>query len=318
MQPECALCGSKESAVLRTKVRAGVERKVFRCNACGLVFLEPRDEDLKEYYREEYRKVYTPAPGRVSASEEIFKTYLPMQKIRLDKLGGILHKEARLLDIGCSAGQFLKAVAPHVGTAMGIEYNESDAAFVRSIGYKVWSVPIEETDIPLASLDIVTVYQTFEHVKEPQRFLKSIAKYLKPDGHLVIEVPNVHDPLLTVFADEGYEDFYYKEAHLFYYAPDTLWRTLERAGYKGDVTTIQRYHVLNSFSWIYTGTPQRSAEVGMGEPSLPMAQGVDEDVAARFNAWIRAADRAYKDMLIDLHLGESLFFIGTKVPETTA
>ena len=119
-----------------------------------------------------------------------------MQKIRLDKLGGILHKEARLLDIGCSAGQFLKAVAPHVGTAMGIEYNESDAAFVRSIGYKVWSVPIEETDIPLASLDIVTVYQTFEHVKEPQRFLKSIAKYLKPDGHLVIEVPNVHDPLL--------------------------------------------------------------------------------------------------------------------------
>lgn len=312
MAPECKLCGSKEAATLRTKVRGGVERKVFRCAGCGLVYLEPRDGDLREYYREEYRKVYTPAPGQVAASEEIFRTYLPMQQIRLDKLSGILRKDARLLDIGCSAGQFLKAAAPHVGEAMGIEYNASDAAFVRGMGFTVWSSPIEETDIPEQSLDIVTVYQTFEHVPEPQHFLKSIGRYLKPEGFLVIEVPNVRDPLLTVFANAGYEDFYYKEAHLFYYAPDTLRQMVERTGFAGSVTTIQRYHVLNSLWWMLTGTPQKSATVGMGTPVLPVAAGADPAAAERFQRWIREADAAYKKMILDLNLGESLFFIGTK------
>lgn len=309
---ECKLCGSKEAAVLRTKVRGGVERKVFRCSGCGLVFLEPREEDLKEYYREEYRKIYTLAPGQVAASEEIFKTYLPMQQVRLDKLASVLRKDMRLLDIGCSAGHFLKAVSPHVGEAMGIEYNANDAAFVKGLGFQVWSSPIEETGIPEQSLDMVTVYQTFEHIKDPQHFLMSLARYLKPDGYLVVEVPNVNDPLLMVFANAGYEDFYYKEAHLFYYAPDTLAQMLERAGFAGDVATIQRYHVLNSLWWIMTGTPQASATVGMDAPILPVVAGADAATAERLGAWIREADAAYKKILLDMDLGESLFFIGKK------
>lgn len=309
---QCGLCGVTAGSVIRTKLRGGIERKVLRCGSCGLVFLEPRDDDLKEYYREAYRKVHTPSPGQETTPEEIFKTYLPMQRLRIAKLTPFLKKDARLLDIGCSAGHFLKAVAPLVGECMGIEYNAKDAEFVRGMGYRVWSSPIEQTDIPKESLDIITVFQTFEHIPDPVRFLETVGMYLKPDGYLVMEVPNINDPLLTVFGSEPYADFYFREPHIFYYSPETLRRMVERCGYAGDISTIQRYHVLNHFWWLYAGRPQPSASVAMGDPELPIPDSVDGKIRQRFNKWIREADREYKEMLGELELGESIFFIGQK------
>ena len=46
---------------------------------------------------------------------------------------------------------------------------------------------------------IVVLFHVLEHVLDPVSFLRSLSQVLRPDGRLVIEVPNVADILVVVY-----------------------------------------------------------------------------------------------------------------------
>lgn len=314
MTDTCRLCGSRKFAIVRRTLRHGVARKVLRCKACALVFLEKKRRNLQKYYATEYRKHFTPVIGKAASSKDIFDVYAPVMASRLARVKKYLGKGKRVLDIGCSAGHFLATIKPYVKECVGLEFNLDNAAFVRkNLGIKVYTDPIEKTDLPHKHFDIIFCLQTFEHVEDPVHFLKSLKPYLKEGGMVYFEVPNLQEATLSLYRNRAYDDFYYREAHLFYYDPATFARMMKKGGYRGRVSPFQWYNVVNQMHWILANAPQTSGYDGLREPVLVTEESVPPQTRRAFNDWIRKADREYKSLLEKHFVSDQMVFVGKPV-----
>ena len=70
-----------------------------------------------------------------------------------------------------------------------------------------------KSNLKKIKFDLITFNKVIEHVPNPTRFLKNYLKYLKKNGFIYIEVPNIdakEDPL-------GYEreEFFIEHHHIF-------------------------------------------------------------------------------------------------------
>jgi len=195
----------------------------------------------------------------------------------------------------------------------GLEFNLNDARFVREeLGFEVYTEPIEKTPLPEAHFDVITAYDVLEHVDDPVSFLTALRKYLKPEGHICIQVPNIQDVLLSVYDIPAFGDFWFREVHLFNYSPKTLNMMLEKCGFKGTVQSVENYNILNHLNWLFTGEPQASMEVGMSQPVLVQNPDKKSAAADELNEWVIKIDAEYKALLNRHSLGDSILFIGTK------
>ena len=308
---KCYLCGQNRFRILSHKLRYGEQRKVLQCEHCSLTVLEPKQEKLQDYYADDYRKLYTPIIGEATTSRQIFEMYLPFQQRRVQGLKSVISPSMRVLEIGCSAGHFLYSMKPFVKECIGIEFNKKDAEFVnRELGIQTYTDPIERTDISERSFDFIAVLQVLEHMDEPLPFLSTVSRYLKPGGYLCLEVPNVDEALLSVYNIPSYKDFYFKEPHNFYYSPKTLKMLTEKAGFHGEIKSIQRFSLMNHLNWTLTGKPQKRADHAMSAPVLVSAEGVDPALRDELNQWANQIDREYKAILNRHLIGESVWFLG--------
>lgn len=312
----CYLCGSDRVTVIRNRLRHNVTRNVLLCQSCGLNYLEPRSSDLRDYYAEEYRNTYSPKTSEAADSQAIFDIYSPLQAERIERLKPYLPatKSGRALDVGASAGHFLYALKPYYDKLVGIEYNQANAQFMRDkLGFRAYTTPLEETDLPEGYFDLITVFHTLEHMPDPVAFLQTARRYLKPDGWLYVEVPNVDDALLSAYKSEPFADFWYREPHLFNFSPRTLNHVMNKAGLAGQVIPVQRYGFTNHLHWLMTGQPQPSAEVAMN--IAPLVTDASVPAAARLNEWIKRVDAEYRAILRECEISESIGFIAQPTRE---
>src|SRR3989344_309441 len=312
MSVRCILCGSARKGVVRPRVRYGIKRKVFKCASCGMVYLEPKKQGMHQFYTGKmYRAKYGPVLGKASVAKAVFDMYRPYQGPIVDELKAVLRKDMSVLDVGCSAGQFLHALKGRVRTRVGLELSADEVAFIRkNLDFPVYDEPIESTVIKECPFDLITCLQTLEHVEDPIDFLEALRKNLKPNGYLYLELPNINDVLLTQYKSAGYADFYYREPHLSYFSKKTLADALHKAGFTGKIATIQRYNVLNHSHWIQTGQPQPDFTAGNSVPVLVSKQ--KDAVGKELNKFIKYVDARYKKLLQKHGLGESLTFLGKK------
>ena len=310
----CYLCEKPNLKIIRTKLRHDIERNVLQCQDCGIVYLEPQEKNLKEFYSKDYRNIYTPIIGKIVDSKESFDIYLPYQQARIDLIKEKLNPEMKALDIGCSSGHFLYALKPYVEEVTGIEFNKENAEFVNKVlGIQVHTCPIEDTDISMEHFDLITAFQVLEHIDKPLEFLKTISKYLKPGGLLYIEIPNINDALVSLYNVEPYCDFWFREPHIFYYYPKTLYLILEKPGFRGSIRTMQTYNFVNHINWILTGQPQKSIDIGMSKPVLISSDSVNDEIKNELNTFIKRVDEEYKMILEKYNLGNAIVFIGKKI-----
>ena len=103
--------------------------------------------------------------------------------------------------------------------------------------------------------DLVVLFHALEHMVNPIEFCKSLKGVIKPTGHLIIEVPNIDDALVSLYKIKSYIDFYYQKAHLFYFSSATLKWVLDQAGYNSDIVGVQRYDLSNHIRWMLDGKP---------------------------------------------------------------
>lgn len=97
----CPLCAEISETVLTDKLRRG-DGRVFYCSSCEHGFLDLKPEiDMKDYYREEYRKEYSNRADVSSTNaQEIFDVYNQYQDSRLEIIRPILNKNKSLLEVG--------------------------------------------------------------------------------------------------------------------------------------------------------------------------------------------------------------------------
>ncbi len=323
----CYLCGNKKLSRVRGEVRHGIKRAVYQCQRCSLVQLAPKKENLNEYYRGDYRKKFTPILGKRSPSQELFDLYTPYQGERLKAFAPYIKKHFRILEIGASAGQFLGAVKPLVREAQGLELNIENAAFMRrKLKIKVYTDPLEEDTLPENYFDTIFILETLEHIPDPVSFLKHAVRALKPGGHIVVEVPNIDDVEVSMYNLTEFNDFYYREPHIYYFSPKTIKAVGKRAGLTGKTYFHQFVNPTTHLTTMFAGKLAPSVadcwspsslryhplhkhqKGGIGVATLPSyrknKQALDQ--------WIAGVDQSYKALLKKLGIADTLIFAAKK------
>jgi 2-polyprenyl-3-methyl-5-hydroxy-6-metoxy-1,4-benzoquinol methylase len=95
----------------------------------------------------------------------------------------------RVLDVGCGAGGMLEPLARY-GTVMGIDSQPELVEFCRRRGFSNVAVgSAYELRAESGSIDLVTLFDTIEHVPDDLRALRECRRVLAPDGRLFISTP---------------------------------------------------------------------------------------------------------------------------------
>lgn len=100
----------------------------------------------------------------------------------------------RLIDIGCGEGLFgagVKARFPGCET-WGVELVADAAEKAATRNDHVLRTSFENpVDLPTAYFDVVTMNDVLEHITWPEPALANAKRILRPDGKLVLSIPNV-------------------------------------------------------------------------------------------------------------------------------
>lgn len=223
----CIICGHSDHAHVFTK--QGFE--LVRCCFCDLVFVskQPDVDEIKKIYSFDagYHKKYACEEGDLKWETERARRH--MSDIRRHKASG------RLLDVGCSAGFFLKEARAAGWEVCGVELSEDTAAIARRrFGLDVRTGMLTDDLFVPGSFDMVTLWDVVEHLKDPISVLATAKQLLKRDGVLFIETPNIDGlfPRLSykVAALLDYWPHPEPPGHLFQFSKKTVGRLLERAG----------------------------------------------------------------------------------------
>lgn len=308
----CYLCGGESLSILTDKLRNGPGRVLY-CKSCHIGMLEDRPVDLSQYYEEEYRKTHGPSLDRQSDYEDLFESYVNYQTERVRLLQPFLGSDTRLLEVGCSVGQFLYNVKDKVSEVVGVDYDAGAAEFAGKVcNCRTYRGDLEDSGLPEESFDLVCAMQTLEHVPDPIGFARTLGKYVKPGGRVYVEVPSLLDPLLWLYDVPAYRPFYFHEAHLFYLEPTSLSEIMTRAGFSGEVVHLQDYGLFNHLYWHATGRPQRSCHEGLGAPRLPFHAGRKPELCEKLESLLTRVNAEYKKLLAQYGATSNIAYLGLR------
>jgi 2-polyprenyl-3-methyl-5-hydroxy-6-metoxy-1,4-benzoquinol methylase len=220
----CALCGGDDAgAVMRgSDVRRRVPGRftIVRCGDCGLAYVSPRPTPraIARYYPADY------APHQLLPPSFAERLYYRLFR-RLPAPRG-----ARVLDVGCGGGKYLRFLRDSGYVVAGVEVNADVVARLRAdAGLEVHPGVITEARIPDQSFDVVTFWWVLEHTHDPLETLRAAHRVLKPGGMVVVGLQNFAALGRTVFGAHWHHlDL---PGHLYHFEPVTLRKILTRAGF---------------------------------------------------------------------------------------
>jgi len=124
---------------------------------------------------------------------------------RVHQLLAPLHGSERVLDSGCGAGAFAFAVAPLVGSVVGVDLSEDLVAAGRAIAPPNCELTVgDSTALPFAygSFDIVGCMRVLHHAHRPELIVSELARVTRPGGRiLLVDQIGAVDPVVSAETD---------------------------------------------------------------------------------------------------------------------
>jgi SAM-dependent methyltransferase len=159
-----------------------------RCRACGLVHaFEAADPD--EIYVDGYLTGATEF-GPPSLVDPDFQRFLHHVGHRRMEVVEQHQPVGRFLDVGCGTGDVLVAAQERGWQVVGAEPVEESAAIAAARGVEVRNALLERSGLPEGSYDAVGAFHVLEHMEDGRSFLQLMARWARPGGLVVVEVPN--------------------------------------------------------------------------------------------------------------------------------
>lgn len=232
-KPNCTICKTKRHLkVLWSGVTTWEHPGRFtfvKCQNCGLVFQSPRapfSEAVKYYPGEAYwGRDVTKYETNANLLKERVHAYSFLYK-------GIfkLKKKGAILDIGSGLGLFLSKFREKGWSVVGTDISSDVARYSKKLfGIKVLVGDVVKLPLPKAHFDLVTLNGVFEHIYDPSKTLKKIRQVLKPDGILVVTVPNIESLGYLIHRKEWYH--LQPGRHIYHFSPKTIKRLFDKEGF---------------------------------------------------------------------------------------
>jgi SAM-dependent methyltransferase len=231
----CPVCGYhqfKYAFTARDYFVSGKEFPVNACIQCGMRLTGnlPAEHDMATYYKSEaYISHSNTREGLVN------KAYHLVRKVMLSRKYALIHsqsnnKKGTLLDIGAGTGYFLDFMQKKGWQVTGTEKSKAARAFATD----TWKVPVYAEDklfdFDPGTFDVITLWHVMEHLPELNQHWQLISKLLKPEGQLIIALPNA----------ESWDARHYGShwaawdvpRHLWHFTPDHITQLGKSAGFR--------------------------------------------------------------------------------------
>ena len=230
----CNLCGSREHVLVRDccdqRCKSKVPFSLVKCRQCELVYLNPRpsEREILTYYPPAYQAAIRQLLQKVRQSRIGLIGLQIMRKLRKPPLS----KVGKILDIGCSGGDYLAYLRTLGWEVYGIELDKDAVRHAREhFGLNVHLGTAEHTlnNFQNESFDVITMWHVLEHMFDPSLVLAQVYRLLKPGGILMLEMPNFNSLWATVLG----RDWFPLEIprHLYHFTPLTLTAILNKTGF---------------------------------------------------------------------------------------
>ncbi len=157
------------------------------CARCGLI------STLPELSFSEVMRFYPPIYyGKGSRRfNRLFESLIPWFRARRAEALERFVPRGRMLDVGCGRGYLPALLRKRGWDAQGIEITLGAAEHAREVlGVPVHVGTFEDSAFPDASFDALMLWHVLEHLADPVAALRKAHSILRPNGLLVVAVPN--------------------------------------------------------------------------------------------------------------------------------
>ena len=137
----------------------------------------------------------------------------------------VLTGRVRFLTLGVAAAHSLSGCAMLAGGAQGVEVNEAAARAAQFRDLEVFCGLLQNAQFPSESFDYVRASHSLEHSTCPHETLDEIHRILKPEGTLLIAIPNIDSLSAKIFRQYWFH--LCPPVHAFSYSVQTIRRMLE-------------------------------------------------------------------------------------------
>ncbi|WP_170065895.1 class I SAM-dependent methyltransferase [Novosphingobium guangzhouense] len=227
---DCNMCGSAGTKPLfRVK---GFD--LVQCVRCDLAYVSnpPDPEGLRKLYSagesDYHSELHDPDSAASRRMAAIAARHLTFTRRFVT--------EGRLVDVGCSSGEFLLLAQKAGFDCSGIEFSEESAIEARRrTGLTVERGTLHDTTIEAGSCDVLTLFDVIEHVPDPLADLARAFELLAPGGWLVLSTPNIDGLFPRASRPLANRLDYWPHPepphHLFQFSQTTLSRMVGQAGF---------------------------------------------------------------------------------------
>lgn len=286
MNASCPICDGNVYQYLFKELPQCEHGSIVKCSKCSHFYsLLMHDMDAQALYSDEVYQV-------VENRDSIFDRILNWEYGKvLKQLARLRPGKGNLLDFGGGKGKFGWLARQDSWSAKCVETSAGRAAYAREV-YRldVDTNFYDKGRIFDVQFDAITLFHVLEHLPRPRALLHElVSSNLKPDGMLVIEVPNITS-WQAAFAKSQWLHLDVPR-HIQHFSPSRLKQMLSDLGFKSLKTTFWSFHLgvlgmLDSLMKLlgYQGsiifelknkkTPKLLALIGLTLPFAVLLEGV--------------------------------------------
>jgi hypothetical protein len=226
-----------------------------------------------------------------------YKKGLQVIQRRFDKIAHhIKNDHGSLLEIGAGDGAFLKTVRahwPHIHLT-AIDQDQNTLASRAANSDENFDSPADLISAG-RTYDVICLFHVLEHILEPLDFLAAIRQLMSSRSVLIIEVPSLFDPLLSLYQNKTFANFIFSSQHPYVYAPSSLERLMATNGFQATETIcFQRYGLENHLNWLTQAQPGGNPEFQTAFQDLEPAYRAKLEQTGKTDTVIWAGTRGEK------------------------
>ncbi len=208
LKTSCNLCTASDGELLATRDREGHKNFKVLCSNCGLIYSNsiPSLEELEIFYQQGYERkfnnVFVPKSRRVyrSALRAVY---------RYNRIKHYLSKGIKILDTSACMGEFVYLLEQKGYETLGIEHNHHFIKYAKEeIKINLENHFLDRITLSPNSFDIITAHHILNLYVNPFEVLKKYYGFLKENGILNIEVPNINARHIAPYSRFRLKHFY--------------------------------------------------------------------------------------------------------------
>lgn len=223
------MCGKNDfrnKLVVEDKSVSQESFAIVQCTACSFQFTNPRPDaaSIGRYYESDaYVSHNSAAAGLINRAYKIARFFTMRRKVAL--LNKLVPRKGKVLDYGCGTGHFLAACRASGWQVSGVEPNaRAREEASRRVGKPIGTESL--VSFGAGTFDVITLWHVLEHIHLLNDTLQQLIQLLKPDGVLVIAVPNVNSFDAQHYGSDWAA--YDVPRHLYHFSSKTLTKLLRK------------------------------------------------------------------------------------------